>query len=658
MDTTGTRIVLGTILLFLLCLPYFSTTEFIYRPVELFSINCGSSGNLSTLDGRNWTGDMKFLSESHDSVAATAITPSTQQGPYTSARPHTLLQDFNASLNADVDDDPEDILFREYCINLGDGERLNITFIPSTTDSYAFINGIEIVSMPSYLYYTNPATESAGLPQLVGHMTQYTIENNSALETMYRLRVGDAEIPASRDTGMLRTWDVDNKYLTSQSVESLDIGTGINLSFTKTPNYTAPDEVYRSLRNMGRDGSMNMRFNLTWQLPVDSGFTYLLRLHFCQLDPLVNQTGDLIFYIFIQDKLVEDFADVLYWSVGGFGNVYKGYIDDGSTPVAIKRLKPGSRQGVQEFMNEIEMLSQLRHLNLVSLIGYCYESNEMILVYDFMDRGTLRDHLYDAHNPSLSWKQRLQLCIGAVRGLHYLHTGAKHVIIHRDVKSTNILLDEKWVAKVSDFGLARIGPTGISTTHVNTDVKGSIGYLDPEYYKRHRLTEKSDVYSFAVVLLEVLSGREPLLRWEDKQRMSLVNWAKRCYEKGTLREIVDPELKGQIAPQCLRKFGEVALSCLLEDGNQRPSMHDVVGMLEFVLQLQDSVVNGVMESGGDYEDSADVFSSNHNSVHVSDYSKSTGLSTTSDGDRSYGSKESFMFVTEDVFTEIKDPKGR
>ncbi|XP_037497115.1 LOW QUALITY PROTEIN: receptor-like protein kinase FERONIA [Jatropha curcas] len=289
------------------------------------------------------------------------------------------------------------------------------------------------------------------------------------------------------------------------------------------------------------------------------------------------------FSIFEIEVATSKFDDEFVIGSGGFGNVYKGSIDDGAFTVAIKRLHSSSKQGAREFKTEIQMLSKLRHTHLVSLIGYCDDPGEMILVYEFMHRGTLRDHLYKTKNPPLKTKKKpsssmeaktYRSAIGAAHGLQSnLHKGAKHPIIPRAVvKSTNILIDENWVAKVSDFGLSRMGPTSQSQTHVSTVVRGSIGYVDPEYYRRQHLTEKSDVYSFGVVLLEILCARPPVIPGLPKEQANLADWARICYRRGVLDRIMDPHLRGDADPACLEKFGEIAESCLRDNGAQRPGV--------------------------------------------------------------------------------------
>ncbi|XP_043704508.1 probable LRR receptor-like serine/threonine-protein kinase At1g06840 [Telopea speciosissima] len=279
------------------------------------------------------------------------------------------------------------------------------------------------------------------------------------------------------------------------------------------------------------------------------------------------------------------FSDSAQVGQGGYGKVYKGILPD-KTIVAIKRAHEGSLQGQKEFLTEIEILSRLHHRNLVSLLGYCDEEQEQMLVYEFMPNGTLRDWLSAISEDSLSFGTRLRIALGSAKGILYHHTEADPPIFHRDIKASNILLDSKLDAKVADFGLSRLAPVpnddGAIPDHVSTVVKGTPGYLDPEYFLTCKLTAKSDVYSLGVVFLELWTGMKAIAHGKN-----IVREVNMAYQSGKVFSIIDNRM-GSYPFECAEKFLALALRCCQDKNDARPSMSDVVKELENILSIMTS----------------------------------------------------------------------
>ncbi|PWZ44544.1 putative serine/threonine-protein kinase PIX13 [Zea mays] len=281
---------------------------------------------------------------------------------------------------------------------------------------------------------------------------------------------------------------------------------------------------------------------------------------------------------------------------GGFGRVYKGWVDERTMNptrsgigmvVAVKKLNQESVQGLQEWQSEVNFLGRLSHPNLVRLLGYCVEDRELLLVYEYMPKGSLENHLFrkgGSFEP-ISWNLRLRIAIGAARGLAFLHSSEKQVI-YRDFKASNILLDTNYNAKLSDFGLAKNGPTG-GDSHVTTRVMGTYGYAAPEYVATGHLYVKSDVYGFGVVLLEMLTGLRALDTARPAQQHNLVEWAKPYLaDRRKLPRLVDPRLEGQYPSKAALQAAQLTLRCLEGDPRSRPSMAEVVLALEAMEQLR------------------------------------------------------------------------
>lgn len=281
---------------------------------------------------------------------------------------------------------------------------------------------------------------------------------------------------------------------------------------------------------------------------------------------------------------------------GGFGKVFKGWVDEKTLApakstngmmVAIKKLKSESAQGFQEWKSEVDFLGRLSHPNLVKLLGYCWEEPEYLLVYEFMQKGSLENHLFrrgSAIEP-LTWNRRLKIALDAGRGLAFLHSSEKQVI-YRDFKASNILLDGDFNAKISDFGLAKLGPSG-EDTHVSTRIMGTYGYAAPEYIATGHLYVKSDVYGFGVVLLEMLTGKRAVDTKRPNGQQNLVDWAKPCLShRRKLKTIMDVAMEGQYSSKAALRAAELTLKCLESDPRNRPPMKEVVEVLEKIEVLK------------------------------------------------------------------------
>ncbi|XP_022844625.1 putative receptor-like protein kinase At5g39000 isoform X1 [Olea europaea var. sylvestris] len=536
-------------------------------------------------------------------------------------------------------------------MNIEQNQPLSIIFSPEHSQSdktYAFINGIEVLSMPSDLYYSHDDDDLGA--RVVGQKSRFFIDNSTALEIMQRLNFKWDPIPY---LGMFGKWatvpdekikdftwktsvDVGFGYLlrlhfcerglqmaeTRNSVFSVSINDMIaetNVDIGKKRSVVSGIHLHRDYMVMVKGNKEDGRRDLSISLQLkDELVSELFRgLEILKLSNHDNSlaspnpspprrssksatllnllsffghgnaiaTGAVIIISLVNiityklrkiwednctdsgckpsgltEKLcrpfslteiqsaTENFNDALVIGRGGFGKVYRGFISKEQKIVAIKRLKSNSRQGAREFWTEVETLSKLQHTNIISLIGYCNECQEMILLYEYVPNGTLADNLFglggesDYHS-SLSWEQRLRICTGVGRGLDYLHTGTDLGIIHRDIKASNILLDENLESKISDFGLAKARKRNRVQSYVSTNVKGTFGYFDPDYFRTRRLTRKSDTYAFGVVLLEVLCGRPALDRRVKEDEQGLTIWAQDCISKGVIDQLVAPSLR-------------------------------------------------------------------------------------------------------------------
>ncbi|XP_058099354.1 L-type lectin-domain containing receptor kinase SIT2-like isoform X2 [Magnolia sinica] len=272
------------------------------------------------------------------------------------------------------------------------------------------------------------------------------------------------------------------------------------------------------------------------------------------------------------------FTDKELLGFGGFGRVYRGILSDSKMEVAVKRVSHESRQGMREFISEIVSLGRLRHRNLVQLLGYCRRKRELLLVYDFMPNGSLDKFLFDHPKSMLSWNQRFRIVKGVASGLLYLHEEWEQVVLHRDIKASNVLLDREMNGRLGDFGLARLYDHG--TDPQTTHMVGTFGYLAPELTGTGKVTTSTDVFAFGAFMLEVACGRRPINPRSSSEEMILVEWVSECWRKGTILAAADPKLGLDFEVEEMELVMKLGLLCSHPSSAERPTMRQVMQFLD------------------------------------------------------------------------------
>ncbi|KAG6430758.1 hypothetical protein SASPL_108831 [Salvia splendens] len=714
------------VLLWALCFVIDVVSAADYSATDKIFLNCGGPPDSSDTDGRKWTSDIgsKFaLSSTKSSTAPASVQkPSVPEVPYMTARifqseftysfpvesgrkflrlhfypasynglnasdavfsvtsgEFTLIRNFSAALTTEALN--YDYLMKEFSVNVPD-QVLNVTFTPSpnASNSYAFINGIEVVSHPDI--YTTDGTEP-----VVGQSTGFIIDHSTALENVYRLNVGGNDISSSGDTGLFRSWRDDSVYIFGAANGVTEVPDNTTIAYPPgSPTYIAPLDVYSTLRSMGPNATINQNYNLTWLFDIDSGFSYLVRLHFCEVTDVITKPNQRMFSIYLNNQTAEEQADVIVWAGGKGIPVHKDYIvfvPNGpprqDLRLALHPYTPLKPQYYDAILNGVEIFK-------------VNDSTGNLAGVNPLPLPQIPDELLD--NNSSGGKDNKGIIGGVVGGgiAALLVLGLiLCVVVQRQRQKKDSSTSDGWLplslygnyAKTNTTGsYASSLPSNLCRHFSVAEIKSATNNFDEALLlgvggfgkvyrgeidsgtkvaiKRGNPLSEQGIHEFQTEIEMLSKLRHPLNPALPKEQVSLAEWAQHCYKKGIIDQIMDPYLKGKIAPECFKKFGETAVKCVSDVGTDRPSMGDVLWNLELALQLQVSAEESGKGLGEidveSYDVKKDPDSSSGSDGNITD-SKSSGLSV-SIGGRSLASEDSDGLTPSAVFSQIMNPKGR